>query len=107
MSHLHIPDGLLPLPIVAAGLAITAVLLLVASRRLARLEGARVAPRIAVLSALMLVAMGLPFAGAWIPRELNSAHRDNCRARRGVRGGLHSKPDSLPYSTRGNHCPGP
>ncbi|MGB4337054.1 MAG: energy-coupling factor ABC transporter permease [Bacillota bacterium] len=60
MSHLHIPDGLLPLPIVAAGLAITAVLLLVASRRLARLEGARVAPRIAVLSALMLVAMGLP-----------------------------------------------
>ncbi len=60
MSHLHIPDGLLPLPVVIFGLAATALLVFAAARRLSRSEGTRVAPRIAMLSALMLVGMGLP-----------------------------------------------
>lgn len=60
MSHLHIPDGILPLPMIAAGFALTALLIWLASRRLSRSEGARVAPRIATLAALMLVAMSLP-----------------------------------------------
>lgn len=60
MSHLHIPDGLLPLPIVILGLVAAALLVFAASWRLSRTEGARVAPRIATLSALMLVGMGLP-----------------------------------------------
>lgn len=60
MSHLHIPDGVLPLPIVVFGVLAAALLVLAASRRLSRSEGARVAPRIATLSALMLVGMGLP-----------------------------------------------
>ncbi len=60
MSHLHIPDGVLPLSLVVLGLVAAALLVFVASRRLSRSEGARVAPRIATLSALMLVGMGLP-----------------------------------------------
>lgn len=60
MSHLHIPDGVLPLPWILAGLAVTAVLLLLAVLFIRRHERSRVVPRIAILSALMMLAMSLP-----------------------------------------------
>jgi cobalt/nickel transport system permease protein len=60
MSHLHIPDGLIPLPWILAGIGLTALFVYVALRALRRCDRARVVPRIATLSALMLLAMGLP-----------------------------------------------
>jgi len=60
MSHLHIPDGLIPLPWILAGIGLTVLLVCVALRALKRRDRARVVPRIATLSALMLLAMGLP-----------------------------------------------
>jgi cobalt/nickel transport system permease protein len=60
MSHLHIPDGLIPLPWILAGIGFTALFVCVALFALRRRDRARVVPRIATLSALMLLAMGLP-----------------------------------------------
>ena len=60
MSHLHIPDGLIPLPWILAGIGLTVLLVCVALRALSMRDRARVVPRIATLSALMLLAMGLP-----------------------------------------------
>lgn len=60
MSHLHIPDGLIPLPWILAGIGLTVLLVYVALRALSGRDRARVVPRIATLSALMLLAMGLP-----------------------------------------------
>lgn len=61
MSHIHVPDGILPLWLVVAGWAVTAVLLGVALRYLRRnpeeLTG-RVA-RLGVVAAIMLVGMSL------------------------------------------------
>lgn len=58
MSHLHIPDGVLPLWIVGAGWLLTTVLLALALRSPGATVGARL-PLLAVLSAFMLVAMTL------------------------------------------------
>ena len=58
MSHLHIPDGVLPLWIVGAGWLLTAALLALALRSHPATVGARL-PLLAVLSAFMLVAMSL------------------------------------------------
>ena len=60
MSHLHIPDGLIPLPWILAGIGLTALFVCVALFALRKRDRARVVPRIATLSALMLLAMGLP-----------------------------------------------
>lgn len=60
MSHLHIPDGLLPLPWILAGIGLTALFMCIALFALRQRDRARVVPRIATLSALMLLAMGLP-----------------------------------------------
>jgi cobalt/nickel transport system permease protein len=60
MSHLHIPDGLIPLPWILAGIGLAALFVCVALRALKRRDRAKVVPRIATLSALMLLAMGLP-----------------------------------------------
>ena len=60
MSHLHIPYGLIPLPWILAGIGLTALFVCVALFALRKRDRARVVPRIATLSALMLLAMGLP-----------------------------------------------
>ena len=60
MSHLHIPDGVLPLPWIIAGLAATAVILLLCVFSVKRQDRTRTVPRIAILSAVMMLAMSLP-----------------------------------------------
>lgn len=60
MSHLHIPDGVLPLPWIAVGIILTALFICLALAALRRRSRARVVSRIAALSAVMLLAMSLP-----------------------------------------------
>ncbi|MEA4883812.1 MAG: energy-coupling factor ABC transporter permease [Clostridia bacterium] len=60
MSHLHIPDGVLPLAWILLGFILTGLGLGVSVLSLARRDRARVVPRIAILSAIMILAMGLP-----------------------------------------------
>jgi cobalt/nickel transport system permease protein len=57
MSHIHIPDGVLPLWLVAAGWLATGVLLGLALLALRSAPRARVVPRIGVVSALVVAAM--------------------------------------------------
>ncbi|MGE5619963.1 MAG: energy-coupling factor ABC transporter permease [Sphingomonadaceae bacterium] len=59
MSHMHIPDGVMPLWIVATGWALTAGLLAVAVRTLQRPTAERRLPLLGVMSALMLVGMSV------------------------------------------------
>jgi cobalt/nickel transport system permease protein len=61
VSHLHFPDGLLPLWLLAAGFVITGFILAVCLRKLQRDEDfVRKVSLLAVLAALMLVAMSIP-----------------------------------------------
>jgi cobalt/nickel transport system permease protein len=60
LSHLHIPDGIIPLPWIVLGLAATAVLVAFSVLALRRQDPVKVVPRIGVLAALMLAAMSLP-----------------------------------------------
>ncbi len=57
MSHIHIPDGVLPLWLVGAGWVVTLVLLAVVSRSLGGAQSARQLPRLGVIAAIMLVGM--------------------------------------------------
>jgi len=57
MSHLHIPDGVLPLWLWLTGWIIALVVLRVASARLRTTDARRAVPLIGVVSAMMLVAM--------------------------------------------------
>ncbi|HEX2999794.1 MAG TPA: energy-coupling factor ABC transporter permease, partial [Armatimonadota bacterium] len=57
MSHLHIPDGVLPLWLVLLGWGITALLLALITRRLRAEEMTRRLPLLGVISALMLISM--------------------------------------------------
>lgn len=57
MTHLHIPDGVLPLWLWLAGWLATFALINIASRRLTSTEARRSVPLIGVISALMLVTM--------------------------------------------------
>jgi cobalt/nickel transport system permease protein len=57
MSHIHIPDGVLPVWLWAAGWALSLALLWVASARAARADVRRKVPLVAVISALVLIAM--------------------------------------------------
>jgi cobalt/nickel transport system permease protein len=61
MSHIHIPDGVLPLWLVAAGWAATLVLLFLSARRLSGPEAQRKIPLLGVMAALMLVGMSTEF----------------------------------------------
>ena len=61
MSHLHIPDGILPLWLIVAGWAITLVLLFISARRLSGPEARRKVPQLGVVAALMLVGMSTEF----------------------------------------------
>ncbi len=57
MSHIHIPDGVLPLWLWAGGWALALVMVFAAGRYAERSEVRRKVPLLAVISALMLVAM--------------------------------------------------
>ena len=60
MSHLHIPDGVLPAWLVLAGWVITALILAFCIYRVRRVEITRKIPLIGIISALMIVCMTLP-----------------------------------------------
>lgn len=57
MSHIHIPDGVLPLWLIAAGWLATFALVALASRRATALDLRRRIPLVGAMGALMLVAM--------------------------------------------------
>jgi cobalt/nickel transport system permease protein len=61
MSHIHIPDGVLPLWLVVVGWIITLALLFLAARRLSGPEARRKMPLLGVVAALMLVGMSTEF----------------------------------------------
>jgi cobalt/nickel transport system permease protein len=57
VSHLHIPDGVLPLWLVALGWAVTIVLLAVALLALRRGDRGQLIPQLGIVSALLIAAM--------------------------------------------------
>ncbi|MHB0869625.1 MAG: energy-coupling factor ABC transporter permease [Chloroflexota bacterium] len=57
MSHLHIPDGVLSLWLVASGWILLAILLLLVFRRLSGADRGRQLPLLGVMAAVMLVGM--------------------------------------------------
>ena len=59
MSHIHIPDGVLPAWIVTAGWIVTASILAFCIRRVVRVDLKRKIPLIGIISALMIVGMTL------------------------------------------------
>ncbi len=59
MSHIHIPDGVLPIWIVAAGWVVTALLLALSIRRANSGDVKRKLPLIGIVSALMIAGMTL------------------------------------------------
>jgi cobalt/nickel transport system permease protein len=62
MSHLHVPDGLLPIWIVILGWIITGAILVVVSRRLTSEDQAHRLALLGVIAALMLIGMSLDIA---------------------------------------------
>ena len=60
MSHLHVPDGVLPGWLVLAGWIITGVILAFCLYRIRHTEIKRKIPLIGIISALMIVTMTLP-----------------------------------------------
>jgi cobalt/nickel transport system permease protein len=60
LTHIELPDGILPGLWVVAGLALTLGLAWLASRRVSADEARRMLPRLAVSGALMLLAMSVP-----------------------------------------------
>jgi cobalt/nickel transport system permease protein len=59
MSHMHIPDGVLPVWIVTAGWILTALILAFCIRRVGGIDLKRKIPLIGIVSALMIVGMSL------------------------------------------------
>ena len=57
MSHIHIPDGILPVWLWASGWAVSLAVLWIASRLAERADVRRKVPLVAVISALVLIAM--------------------------------------------------
>jgi len=57
VSHLHIPDGVLPLWLVGLGWALTAVFLAAALLALRRADRGQLIPQIGIVSALLVAAM--------------------------------------------------
>ncbi len=59
MSHLHIPDGVIPIGWLAIGYLLTALILAVALWRVRGEEASRRLPRLGIVAALMLVGMSV------------------------------------------------
>src|SRR5512145_2918990 len=59
MTHMHIPDGILPFWLWGGGLLLMAAVLAVCLYRLRRMDRRRNIPLLGVLSAAMLVSMSL------------------------------------------------
>jgi cobalt/nickel transport system permease protein len=57
VSHLHIPDGVLPLWLVGLGWAVTIVLLAAALLALRRADRGQLIPQLGIVSALLVAAM--------------------------------------------------
>jgi cobalt/nickel transport system permease protein len=62
LSHIHIPDGVLPIWLVTAGWALTVALLALVSWRLRRGDTGRQLPLLGVMAAVMLVGMSTEIA---------------------------------------------
>jgi len=71
MSHIHLPDGVLPLPLVILGYGITALLLFLAMRKLKKEDVRKRVPFVGMIAALMLLTMSVPLG--IIPFHLNLA----------------------------------
>ena len=59
MSHIHIPDGVLPLWLIGLGWLATAIMLYLGIRSLRRADRVRVVPHIGVMAALVVAAMSM------------------------------------------------
>lgn len=59
MSHIHIPDGVLPIWLVLVGWIATAAIISLCVRRVREIELARKLPLVGIVSALMIVGMSL------------------------------------------------
>ena len=59
MSHVHIPDGVLPLWLIGLGWLATAIMLYFGIRALRRTDRVRVVPHIGVMAALVVAAMSM------------------------------------------------
>lgn len=68
MSHLHLPDGVLPWWLWSGGLAVTGILVFIALKRLEARR--RLLPTVAVMAAVSLVAMNIPLG---LPLHVNLA----------------------------------
>lgn len=60
MSHIHLPDGALPGYIVFTGLMLTFALLVLATRKIRQLQLTEYMPRMAFVSAMLLIVMSIP-----------------------------------------------
>ena len=69
MTHLHIPDGVIPWPYLLLGFALTGLVVLWASRQVTPSEAAARVPRVAVLAALMVLGQSVPLG--FVPFHLN------------------------------------
>lgn len=69
MSHIHLPDGALPVTWWVAGLAVTAAILFLCIRRIDGQQARRQVPFLGAMAALMLVTMSVPLGP--IPFHLN------------------------------------
>lgn len=69
MTHLEIPDGVIPWPYLLLGFLATGLIVLWASRQVPRAEAAARVPRVAALAALMVLGQSIPLG--FIPFHLN------------------------------------
>lgn len=69
MTHLEIPDGVIPWPYLLLGFVATGLIVLWASRQVPRSEAAARVPRVAALAALMVLGQSVPLG--FIPFHLN------------------------------------
>jgi cobalt/nickel transport system permease protein len=60
MTHLHIPDGVLPPWLWLSGAAVAAMLVLLAARRMSKPRFARKLPLLSMTAAFVIVAMSIP-----------------------------------------------
>lgn len=70
MSHIHLPDGALPGGVVLFGLLGTCALLVLATRQIRRNELLEYMPRMAFVSAILLIVMSVPLGALPIHANL-------------------------------------